>query len=99
MFELKDVPKDQIAEVLFSNLVLDLSSTAIYAMGNIANPMTGKIEKDMEMAEMTIEMLAMLQQKTAGNLNEKKAAMLNATLTNLRLTYVKENTESNSKQV
>jgi hypothetical protein len=87
---LNDIPKGQLSEVLFSNLVLDLSSTAMFAMGKIANPSTGKVERDLDLAQMTIEMLAMLQEKTSGNLNDKEAALLITTLTNLRLTFVKE---------
>ena len=81
---------DLTPEVLFTNLVLDLSATAMYAMGKIANPETGETIKQMDMAYITIETLAMIKDKTKGNLNEKEDALLTTTLTNLRLTYVKE---------
>lgn len=77
-------------ELLFMNMILDLSSTAMFAMGKIAHPETGKTEKNLEMAQMSIDMLEMLQTKTKGNLNDKEEALLSTTLTNLRLTFVRE---------
>jgi hypothetical protein len=93
---MKDVPNDQLTEILFTNLILDLSGTAMMAMGKIANPLTKQIERNMEMAEITIETLAALQIRSVGNLTEKEDALLTTTLTNLRLTFVKETERSDT---
>ncbi len=87
---LKDIPKDQLQEVLFSNLVLSLSNAAMMGMGKTPNPVNGSVETDLDMAEMNIEMLNMLVKKTSGNLSEKENALISTTLTNLRLTYLDE---------
>jgi hypothetical protein len=87
---LKDIPESQRNEVLFTNLVLSLSNAAMMALGRMVNPVTNKEERDLEMAEMNIEMLAMLQARTRNNLTDKEDTLLTVTLTNLRLAYVEE---------
>ncbi|MBN1357028.1 DUF1844 domain-containing protein [bacterium] len=87
---LKDISREQWPELLFNNLVLSLSNAAMMAMGKIVPPGSEKVEKDLEMAQMNIEMLSMLENKTRNNLSEKESALISATLTNLRMTYVRE---------
>jgi hypothetical protein len=87
---MKDIPSEMLPEILFTNLVLDLSSAAMMALGKIPNPADNKIEINLDMAEMTIEMLSVLQLKTKGNLTDKEDALLTTTLTNLRLNFSKE---------
>ena len=94
---LRDIPESQRNEVLFTNLVLSLSNAAMMALGRMVNPVTRKEERDLEMAEMNIEMLAMLQARTRNNLTEKEDALLTTTLTNLRLAYVEEKRKSSGK--
>ena len=72
-------------------------------LGKMANPVTSKIERDMNAAEMSIDMLEMLQIKTEGKLEDDEKSFLDTALTNLRLNYtaekekpaneIKENTE------
>jgi len=59
-------------------------------MGKVMNPFTEKIERDMEHARMSIEMLEMLRARTEGNLTGQEARFLNHVLTELRLNYVAE---------
>jgi hypothetical protein len=87
---LKDIPQSQWPEALFTNLVLTISNAAMMALGKIVDPANKKVEKDLDMAQLNIEMLAMLQEKTRNNLGEKEKTLLETYLTNLRLTYVKE---------
>jgi hypothetical protein len=87
---LNGISKDEASEVLFTNLIMELSASAMLAMGKIANPQTGKMEMNLEMAQIMIETLAVLEEKTKGNLTEKETTVLSTTLTNLRLTYVHE---------
>ena len=60
------------------------------AMGKVANPSTGEIDRDLEAAKHMIDMLAELEGKTEGNLSEEEAQMLKGALTELRLNFVDE---------
>jgi hypothetical protein len=61
---------------------------AMMAMGLMPNPMTNKAAIDRDRAKHTIDMLAMLQQKTEGNRTQEESDDLEAALHELRLTFV-----------
>ncbi|MCM8771997.1 MAG: DUF1844 domain-containing protein [Candidatus Omnitrophica bacterium] len=67
------------------------------ALGKITNPMTGKIEKNLELAKQIIEILETLKEKTKGNLTDEENRFLITTITDLQLNYVEE-VEKESKQ-
>lgn len=75
---------------LFLALVQSFQSAAMQQMGKIMNPFSGKIERDMSQAKLSIEMLEMLKERTAGNLTSEEARLLEHILTELRLNYVAE---------
>ena len=72
-------------DLLFLQLVLSLQMGAWHQLGKIANPMTGKVERDLAMAKMTIDMLGMIQAKTTGNLDPEEKRILDHALYELRL--------------
>jgi len=74
----------------FMSLVLSLSQAAMQQMGKITNPFTGKIERNLEQAKVTIDMLEMLKEKTEGNLVEEENKLIGDTLATLQLNYVDE---------
>jgi len=82
-------PKNQ-DQMLFTNLVLMFQSAAMQHMGKIKNPMTDKIERDIEQAKISIDILDMIQRKTEGNLEEYESKLLKSVLQDLRLNYVQE---------
>ena len=55
---------------LFITLISSLSSQAWIQMGKIKNPVTDKLEKNLDAASMSIDMLSMIQEKTKNNLDE-----------------------------
>lgn len=77
-------------EMLFIGIISMFSDGVMQHLGKIANPMTGKIEKNLEAAKATIELLHMLKVKTKGNLSPDEEKYFNALLTNLQLNYVEE---------
>jgi hypothetical protein len=77
-------------ELLFAQLVLGFQATAYQQMGKVINPFTGKIERNLESARHSIDMLAMIQEKAKGNLSESEAAFLDHVLAELRMNYVEE---------
>lgn len=85
---------------LFLQLVLSLQSAAMYQMGKIVSPVSGKIEKDMEQARISIDLLTMLQEKTKGNLLEDEKRIIDSTVYNLQMNYVDElNREKSESQL
>lgn len=74
----------------FFQLVLGLQSSAWMLLGKIANPMTGKIEKNLEAAKSTIDTLIMLKEKTKGNLKKEEEELINGALQQLQINFISE---------
>lgn len=72
---------------LFERHLIVLSTQALIAMGLGPNPATGKTSRNLAGAKYTLDVLAMLEEKTAGNLTEAEAAFLTNILYELRLRY------------
>ncbi len=77
-------------QALFAALVFSLHAAGMQQLGKIMNPMSGKIERDLEQAQATIEMMEMLKQKTAGNLDEFESKLMARLLAELQMNYVDE---------
>ena len=78
-----------LPEVNFNSLMFSLSSSALLHFGDVADPHTGETKKDLALAKHTIDTIAMLQEKTKGNLSEEEGKFLENMLTDLRWRYVK----------
>jgi hypothetical protein len=78
----------------FLDMVALFGTQAMIALGKLANPVTGKAEKNMAAARLFIDTLEMLEKKTKGNLNSDETKVMHATLTDLRLMYVEESKSS-----
>jgi Domain of unknown function (DUF1844) len=77
------------SDLTFSGFVLSLASTAAVHFGDLPDPSTGqKGEPDLDAASRVIELLAMLQTKTKGNLIEPEERLLDDLLYELRLRFV-----------
>jgi len=74
----------------FFQLVFSLQAGAMQQLGKIASPLTGKVERDLNLAKASIDMLDMLQRKTEGNLTVEEKRLLEHSLYELRLNYVEE---------
>jgi hypothetical protein len=74
----------------FNALVLSLGSSAIVHLGQAPDPTTGqkRDEPDFSMAQQSIDLLAMLQEKTRGNLTGDEARFLDNMLFDLRMLFV-----------
>ncbi len=77
-------------QVFFTQLVMMFHAAAIQQMGKIKNPLTDEIERDLKQAQISIDMLDMIQQKTKGNLTQDEARFLSSILQELKLNYVDE---------
>ena len=77
-------------EINFPTFVASLNASALMQLGAIEDPTTGTKNKNLPMAKQTIDILNMLQEKTAGNLSEEEDNLLKNILYDLRIMYVKE---------
>ena len=91
----KDTTGSREDTLRFLDMVGLLSTQAMIALGKLANPATGKAEKNLPAARLFIDMLEMIENKTRGNLTPDETKLLQSTLTDLRLMFVEENKESN----
>ena len=79
-----------LPEINFATFVVSLNASALLHLGAIEDPTTGKTEKNLPMAKQTIDILSMLEEKTAGNLSKDEENLLKSILYDLRIIYVKE---------
>ena len=77
-------------EQSFMYLVGTFQSSSWIAMGKIKNPMTDKIERNMDQASFYIDLLDMMQTKTKGNLSEYEELMLINTVSELKMNFIDE---------
>jgi len=78
------------SEMQFIQFISMLSNSAMQHLGKFINPVTGKIEKSLEAAKATIDLLAMFKEKTKNNLTRREEETLNNSLANLQLNYADE---------
>jgi hypothetical protein len=77
-------------EINFATFVVSLNASALMHLGKIEDPNTGQTDKNLPMAKQTIDILSMLEEKTAGNLTKDEENLLKSILYDLRIIYVKE---------
>ncbi|HEV8184963.1 MAG TPA: DUF1844 domain-containing protein [Chthoniobacterales bacterium] len=72
----------------FIEFVMMQAQNAALFLGQIPNPQSGQGEVNLELARMFIDQLAMIQEKTRGNLSSEEAGVLRNTLANLQMAFV-----------
>lgn len=82
---------------LFQGLVISLAAATMQHLGKTLNPATHKIEKNLQAAQATIDMLDMLAAKTQGNLGEAETKLLKGVLAELKLNYVETMNEKSAE--
>ena len=78
------------ADYRFLSLVMSLATAAWSQLGKVPNPVSQKIEKDVDQARMSIEFLRMIQEKTEGNLSVKEQELIDNTVADLELNFADE---------
>lgn len=84
--------------VLFQSLIINFQMSAMIHLGKIVNPITKKAERNLNEAQVAIDMLTMLAEKTKGNLTPEEDRLLQQTLTDLRLNYIYEKSQPEIKK-
>ena len=83
---------------LFHHLVAMFQTLALQQLGKFVNPITGELERDLHQAKITIDMIAMIQQKTSGNLTKDEKRLLDGVLVDLQMNYVDEMNRGEDEQ-
>ena len=72
----------------FIEFVMMQAQNAALFLGQIPNPQTGQAEVNLEVARMFIDQLAMIQEKTRGNLTNEESTVLRNALSSLQMAFV-----------
>ncbi len=81
-----DIPP--LPPVNFSTFILSLNSSALMHLGEIPMPGSDETTKDLNMARHSIDVIAMLEEKTRGNLTEDEEKLLKHVLYDLRMKFI-----------
>jgi hypothetical protein len=82
-------PARELPQPDFAALVISLGHSALYHLGLVPDPQTGKHgERNLPIAQQTIDTIEMLQAKTHGNLSAEEAELLENLLYDLRARFV-----------
>ena len=85
-----------IPEPSFDNLVRTMATQALLFMGAIPDPRTGQRIQHLDLSRHHIDTLAVIEEKTKGNLSEEEQEMLTTTLYELRQAYIQLSTAARS---
>ena len=76
-------------EVSFISFILSLNTTALFHLGEIPHPETRQKVLDVELARHAIDTLAMLEQKTKGNLNSEEQELISRMVYELKMRFIR----------
>ncbi len=91
-------PQDRTA-ALMTSLALGLVQAAYTQLGKLRNELTGKVEKNLEAAKVTIDTLAALELRTRNNRTDGETQVLERALAELKLNYVDELKKSSGEKL
>jgi hypothetical protein len=94
---MSDEEKNQKHTFLLLELVASFQMGALQGLGKIINPITGKMEADLNMAAHSIDLLDMLLAKTRGNLLPDETRYVEEVVSHLKLNYVEEANQIGTK--
>ena len=82
-----NTPTGELSQRFVEFVMMHAQNAALF-LGQIPNPKMGEGEVNLELAKMFIDQLAMIQEKTRGNLTNEEATVLRNALSNLQMAYV-----------
>lgn len=80
----------QMPEVTFSTFILSLASSTLMHLGEVPNPDTGKIEKNIALAKHSVDLLNMLGDKFNNGLTADEKKLLQDVLYEVKIKYVQQ---------
>ncbi|WP_319471438.1 DUF1844 domain-containing protein [uncultured Pseudodesulfovibrio sp.] len=75
-------------DINFTTFIYSLSSSAMVALGEAADPSNGQVDFQPQMAKHTIDVLGMLKEKFETGLDKEEQKLLCDIVYNLRMAYV-----------
>jgi hypothetical protein len=78
-----------LPEIDFTSFIFSLSTSVLIQLGEIQDPFTQKLVKNLSLAKQTIDLIGMLKEKTKGNLTPEEEKIIEYILYDLRMRYVK----------
>ena len=78
------------SEITFASFMLGLSTEALALLGEMPHPATGEKIQDLVGAQQIIDVIALLKEKTRGNLSHDEDNLIDAILFDLRMKYVEK---------
>lgn len=81
------------SQVTFAGFILSLAHTAAVHFGDLPDPATGTSRANLPAAQQMIAILALMEEKTRGNLSAQERQMLEQLLYELRMRYVEAGSE------
>jgi len=82
-------PRPPLPEVNFSTFIVSLSTEVLFHLGEFPHPVSGEKQKDLPLAKHAIDTLAMLKEKTQGNLSDEEQKLMEGMLYDLRMAYIR----------
>lgn len=83
---------------LFMYLVSSFEMAAMQGLGKLKNPMSDKLEVELEQAQFAIDVLDMIKEKTKGNLIDYETRFIDNTLGQLKLNFIDVKEQENKKE-
>lgn len=77
-------------EIRLMQLVAMFQIAAMQHMGKLVNPVTNEIERDLDQARASIDMIETIKRKTEGNRSDAETEFLDKILFELHMNYVDE---------
>ena len=80
----------------FQSLIVSLATQALVLLGEIPDPTNRQLSLNLDAARQTIDLIALLQEKTKGNLTPEEDHLIEDALANLQLVFVRKVKEQRS---
>lgn len=81
----RDESDETLPRVDFSTFILSLSHSALMHLGEAPDPESGQLGKNLPLARQTIDLIAMLEEKTKGNLTGDEERLIGQILFDLQI--------------
>lgn len=81
---------DRELPVSFSSFIISMAGSAMVQLGEAPDPASGRKEPNLQLARNTIDLLGVLKEKTAGNLDDEEARLLESVLYECRTKFIEK---------
>jgi len=89
----REKTSDQLPKVTFSTFIFSLASSALVHLGEVSDPVTNQKSVNLTMARQIIDTLAVIEEKTQGNLSKDEEQLLKSLLYDLRMKFVQKSSQ------